>query len=345
MIKPRALRPGDRIAAISLSSGWPNVYPGAYCDGKRQLEEAFGVQVIESRHALADRNWLAAHPEVRAADLVEVLRDPSIQGIVSTIGGDDSIRMLPFLDLSVIRENPKVFVGYSDATVTHFAFLKAGVISFYGPSIMAGFDENSGLLPYTAESVRQVIFGSSFASAAILPNRDGWTCASFAWDDEKRNEKPRKLQPCSGWRWLQGKGRHRGRLVGGCLDVIDWLRGTSIWPDQSVWRDSVVFLEISSEVRSALPVVRMLRALAATGALRETRGILFGRPCGDEAGFQEFDEAVLQVLAELGLDSLPVVTRMDFGHTDPKFIVPYRVEMEIDCDGQQIQFLESATIW
>src|SRR5580700_6461709 len=114
MIKPRALRPGDRIAAISLSSGWPSAYPRAYGDGKRQLEKAFGVQVMESRHALADPDWLAAHPEARAADLMQVLRDPSIHGIVSTIGGDDSIRMLPFLDLSVIRENPKVFVGYSD---------------------------------------------------------------------------------------------------------------------------------------------------------------------------------------------------------------------------------------
>jgi muramoyltetrapeptide carboxypeptidase LdcA involved in peptidoglycan recycling len=55
--------------------------------------------------------------------------------------------MLPFLDLAVIRENPKVLMGYSDTTVTHFAFLKAGVTSFYGPSIMAGFDENGGLLP------------------------------------------------------------------------------------------------------------------------------------------------------------------------------------------------------
>jgi muramoyltetrapeptide carboxypeptidase LdcA involved in peptidoglycan recycling len=69
MIKPRALRPGDRIAAISLSSGWPNVFSGAYGNGKRQLEEAFGVEVIESRHALADPNWLVAHPEARAADL------------------------------------------------------------------------------------------------------------------------------------------------------------------------------------------------------------------------------------------------------------------------------------
>ncbi len=79
------------------------MYPHAYRDGKRQLQEGFGVQVVESRYALADIAWLAAHPEARAADLMEVLQDPSIQGIISTIGGDDSIRMLPFLDYSVIR--------------------------------------------------------------------------------------------------------------------------------------------------------------------------------------------------------------------------------------------------
>ena len=82
MIKPRTLRPGDRVAAISLSRGWPSVYPRAYQDGKRQLEEAFDVKVVESRHALADIHWLAAHPEARAADLMEVLQDPAIQGIV-----------------------------------------------------------------------------------------------------------------------------------------------------------------------------------------------------------------------------------------------------------------------
>ena len=98
MIKPRALRSGDRIATISLSRGWPSVYPRAYQDGKRQLQEVFGVDVVESRHALADTDWLAGHPEARAMDLMEVLKDPTIHGIISTIGGDDSIRILPYFD-------------------------------------------------------------------------------------------------------------------------------------------------------------------------------------------------------------------------------------------------------
>jgi hypothetical protein len=73
---------------------------------------------------------------------------------------------------------------------------------------MGGFDENGGLPPYTAESVRQVLFGSP-SSLLIPSNDDGWTIASWDWGDEKRNDKKRQLQPCWGWRWLQGKGLHR----------------------------------------------------------------------------------------------------------------------------------------
>jgi muramoyltetrapeptide carboxypeptidase LdcA involved in peptidoglycan recycling len=80
LIKPRCLRPGDRVAAISLSRGWPSVYPRAYQDGKRQLQEAFEVEVVEARYAMTDIDWLAAHPESRAAGLMEVLQDPGDTG-------------------------------------------------------------------------------------------------------------------------------------------------------------------------------------------------------------------------------------------------------------------------
>ena len=150
-IKPPALKPGDKVAAVSLSKGVPAVFPRAYLDGKRHIEQSFGLSVVECRHTLAEPQWLAAHPEARAADLMRPSSTPPIRAIFSAIGGDDSIRILPWLDLDAIRANPKIFLGYSDSTVTHFAFLKAGVTSFYGPSIMAGFDEPGSLPLYTAD--------------------------------------------------------------------------------------------------------------------------------------------------------------------------------------------------
>ncbi len=84
----------------------------------------------------------------------------------------------------------------------------------------------------------------------------------------------------------------------------------------------------------------MLRSLAATGALRDVRAILYGRPYGNETSFEAYDDVLLSVLAEQDLTSIPVITRMDFGHTDPKFTLPIGVAAEVDCDTQQIQLLE-----
>ena len=68
MLEPSPLCPGDRIAAVTLSWGGPGTFPHRYQAGKRQLEEALGVKVVEARHTMADQAWLASHPEARALD-------------------------------------------------------------------------------------------------------------------------------------------------------------------------------------------------------------------------------------------------------------------------------------
>lgn len=105
--KPPRLRAGDTIAAVSLSSGLAAQLPDRYAAGKRQLEEAFCLKVIEAPNALASDEWLYRHPEARAADLHWALENPDVRAVVSTIGGDDSIRLLPYLDLDLIRAHPQ----------------------------------------------------------------------------------------------------------------------------------------------------------------------------------------------------------------------------------------------
>jgi len=80
------------------------------------------------------------------------------------------------------------------------------------------------------------------------------------------------------------------------------------------------------------------------GALQQLSGVLFGRPGGPvlPARFADYDEAVLNALDESGLTDLPVVCRMDFGHTDPVFILPYGVEAEIDCDSRRFTICGNA---
>ena len=84
-----------------------------YGIARRRLEEDFGLKVRPMPHALRGSAFAAAHPELRARDLMEAFRDPDVAGIFCAIGGDDTIRTLPYVDLDVIRANPKVCLLYT----------------------------------------------------------------------------------------------------------------------------------------------------------------------------------------------------------------------------------------
>ena len=346
MLKPPKLQSGDKVATVSLSWGGAGKIPQRYQAGKQQLKEEFKLQVVEMPHTLADPDWIYRNPEARADDLMLAFSDPEIKGIISTIGGDDSIRILPFLDLDIIRDNPKVFLGYSDTTITHLVCHKAGLISFYGPAIMSGFAENGGLFPYLADSVYRTLF-SSEPIGIISPNMAGWTVERLEWADPDNQTIKRKLNPSTGWRYLQGQGIHRGHLLGGCFEVLDWLRGTAFWPTPDQWENAILFLETSEDAPTPEMVKFGLRTYAALGVLEKLSGILFGRPGGPVSPekFTEYDQVLLEVVRdEAGLDELPILTNMDFGHTDPMMILPYGVQAEINCDQQQLNIIENAVV-
>jgi muramoyltetrapeptide carboxypeptidase LdcA involved in peptidoglycan recycling len=134
------------------------MFPFRYEAGKRVLADGFGLEVLEASHALAEPSWIYANPAARADDLMRAFSDPTIKGIVASIGGDDAVRLIPYIDLAVIRDNPKLFVGYSDPTVIHFGCLKAGLASLHGPTVMSGFAENAGMSPLSMTSFYRAAF-------------------------------------------------------------------------------------------------------------------------------------------------------------------------------------------
>ena len=343
-MKPQMLRPGSRIAAISLSWGGPGAIPYRYEIGKQQFEEAFGVTVIETEHALRDADWLARNPKARADDLMAAFVDETIDGIISTIGGEDSIRTLPYLDLDLIRNNPKVFMGFSDTTISHAACFKAGIVSFYGPSFMAGFAENGGMFPYMVDSVRRTLF-SPEPVGVIEPNRAGWTVEHLPWENPENQSIRRKLNPCTDWKFHQNEGVVEGQLFGGCVEVLDWLRGTDYFPAATDLQRAVLFLETSEEAAPPSFLTRFIRCLAAMGILEGLSSILLGRPGGDvdPATFHAYDDALCKtVREEYGLNDMPIVTNMDFGHTDPMFVLPIGMKVRINSTKQEIAIDEAA---
>jgi muramoyltetrapeptide carboxypeptidase LdcA involved in peptidoglycan recycling len=344
VILPPKLRPGDKVAAVSLSWGGPGTFPHRFAAGKRQLEAEFGVTVVETAHALREAEWLSKNPRARADDVMGAFADPSIKAIFSSIGGGDSIRLLPYLDLGVIAANPKIFLGMSDTTVSHLACFKAGLTTFYGPGIMQAFAENGGMFPYVIDSIRRSLFSSELIGA-VMPSTAGWTVEFLDWANPENQSRKRRLHAADAWKYIQGKGVHRGRLMGGCIEVLDWLRGTPVWPDSEAWKGAMLFIETSEEAPPPVEVLRPLRSFAAMGIMQDLSGILFGRPGGETPieSFHEYEEAIVKAAEEAGRTDLPIVTNMDFGHTDPVFLLPYGIEGEIDCEAQRFSIIGNAT--
>jgi len=338
--KPPRLRPGDTVAVVSLSSGLAAELPHRYATGKAQLAETFGVQVVDAPHALRSSRWLHAHPEARADDLHWALTDDSVAGVVSAIGGDDSVRTLPHLDLDLIGRHPKVFLGFSDSTVQHLANLAAGVVTFYGPSVLADLAENGGIHPYTEQAVRAAAFT---AEPYALQAAQEWTEDMLDWADPELQPLRRRHWPHPGWTWMQGVHAVEGRLLGGCMDVLEMAKGTSVWPSPDDWDGAVLALEISEEAPSPDQVTYWLRNYAATGVLGRIGAMLFARPLwySPKDTWLLYD-AVRRVLVESGRADLPLVVGLDHGHGSPMGVLPLGCRVRVDPARRAIEVAEPA---
>jgi len=342
LAKPRRLRAGDRVAVVTPCWGGPAQFPDRDEAGRQYLATAFGVEIVEMPHARRDDAWLYANPDARAADLMQAFADPSISAIIASTGGDDAIRLIPHVDLAVIRANPKIFLGYSDPTVLHFGCLKAGLGSFYGPAIMSGFAENGGMSPLSEQSFRETAC-RAVSIGVLPPNREGWTDEHLAWSDPANQKRLRRRTPSQGIRTLRGQGCRRGHLLGGCAESLEFLKGSPWWPPAEHWDGAILFYETSEEAPSARQVLRWLRNFAAQGILQRLAGILLARPAGMDAAQRAAQhDAVLKALDESGLTDLPVLADLDFGHTDPILTLPYGASAEIDCAAATLRILDAA---
>lgn len=231
MIKPKKLKRGDAVAIVSLSSGTAGdeAFRHRYEQGKKRLEEVFGLKTVTMPNALKGSEYLAKHPEARAKDFMDALKDKNIKGIICNIGGADTIRLLPYIDFDVIKNNPKVFMGYSDTTVNHFMMYKAGITSYYGPSVMCEFAENYEMHDYTKKYVEEVLF-KNLENITIVSSPK-WTSEFLDWSNQAYDSQKRKMHyEKHGYEVLQGNGIFEGELLGGCIDVFPMFIGTEIWP-------------------------------------------------------------------------------------------------------------------
>ena len=238
MMKPNALRQGDRVAIIA-PAGPPD--RKRLMEGKKVLDN-LGLDVRFGQYIFDADGFLAASDEKRLADLHSAFCDPSIRGVFCARGGYGTARIAPFIDYQLVHENPKVFWGYSDITYLLNAFqIHSKLVTFHGPMVASDFNEEKkrtqtvqSLMPlFTREPIT---YGSSDSSLSVL-------------------------QPGSG----------TGRLIGGNLTLLSDGVGTPFQVDTG---GAILLIEDVSE--KAYRIDAMLNHLKQAGMFECVKGVVIG---------------------------------------------------------------------
>lgn len=338
-IKPHKLNLGDTVAILSPSWGGPNKFPHIYKNGIKNLKN-LGLKVKEYPTATADPIYLYNNPKVRAEDVNNAFADRKVKAIIPSIGGDDSIRIIPFLDKKIIRANPKIIIGYSDTTTLITYCNRLGLVSFNGPSVMAGFSQMENLPNEFTQYIREFFFGdwNSYVYKPFTSYTDGYP----GWGDKKNVGKVNDMKQTDGWHWLQGQAMVQGELFGGCIEVLEFINGTDFWFDKEFWNKKILFLETSEEKPTPTQVKYILRNYGIQGIFDRVTAVLFGRARDytDEEK-KELDATILNVIKnEFGKDNLTIVTNMDFGHTDPQIVLPLGVKAQLDYQKKEFKLID-----
>lgn len=341
MKRVKKLNAGSKIAIISPSNGLPYLFPDIYELGLKNLREVLGFEIVEFPTARMSTEELYNNPKLRADDINRAFEDESINGIISSIGGYESVRILKYLDKDIILNNPKLIMGFSDSTAFLSYLNKLGLVTFYGPSVMAGFAQLKSLPIEFQEHLKSFLFNNEIPYS--YPTYKKWTNGYKDWSNRSILGECTEFIDNNGWNFLQKGKKVQGKLWGGCIEVLEFLKGTDYWPDKGFWNDKILFFETSEEKPLPDNVGYMLRNYGIQGILEKVKGIMFGRPKDySEEEKQELNNLVMNIMIkEFNVTDIPVVMNVDFGHTDPKIILPLGCMVEIYPEAKEIRLLES----
>jgi muramoyltetrapeptide carboxypeptidase LdcA involved in peptidoglycan recycling len=306
----------------------------------RRLRDDFALEPVE----YPTTRRLNAPAADRAADLMAAYADPAIRAVLATIGGDDQITVLPYLDPKPFLADPKPFFGYSDNTNLLNWLWYQGVAGYHGGSTMVHLARGAGLQPVSADSLRAALFTGG--DLEIHPV-ELFSEEEIDWADPAALTRSAPSAPSPGWIWHQPDTVVTAPTWGGNLEILHWNLAANRWirPVED-YAGCVLLLETSEEMPSAEEVFRMLRNAGERGLLAQFPAILvaaakasnlqYRRPTEERQRYREGQRAaVLRAVNDYHPGAM-VVFGVDFGHTDPQWILPYGGRITVDGPGRRI---------
>ncbi|MCC7301813.1 MAG: LD-carboxypeptidase [Bacteroidia bacterium] len=275
------LKTGDTVAIVSPAGA---VFDPAAVSEFKAILEGLSFRVVTGKTTALRTGYFAGNDAERSKDLMDAFANPGVRGIFCAKGGWGSARLLPLLDLEVIRKNPKVLIGFSDITFLLNAITeKCGMVTFHGPV------GNSAWNTFSVASFRRCVL-----------------------------ERKEQIVSFNGDTRILKNGTAEGVLWGGNLSVLCSMLGTPWMPDLS---GAILLLEETTE--EPYRIDRMLTHLDQAGIFARVNGIVFGKctKCLAEEPDKAYTTEEVFQMHFSGL-SIPVVSGLPFGHTVDKLTLP-----------------------
>lgn len=300
-IFPQKLKSGDEIRIIAPSRSLGLL-------SKETMEIAndrfnkLGLKISFGRHVDEMDEFFSSKIESRIEDLHEAFADKNVSAVLTVIGGFNSNQLLDYIDWEIIRENPKIFCGFSDITILNNAILaKTGLVSYYGPHYST-FGQKL-YFDYTFDYFKK----------CLLLDDPYQIMASKEWSDDAwyKDQDSRDMISNDGY-WIINEGEAEGEILGGNLCTFNLLQGTKYFPE---FKESTILFMEDDELSNYENFDRDLQSVIHQPGFENVKGIVIGR-------FQKVSkvgkEMLLKIIKEKEpLKNIPIIANADFGHTSP----------------------------
>jgi len=312
VIKPQRIRKGDPIGIIS---------PASSPDDLTRIEksvnyfEKLGYRVEVGKNVWKERGYLAGEDSERLDDFHAMFKNKNVKAIFCVRGGYGSGRLLDKINYKLIKENPKIFVGYSDITALQLAiFSHTGLVTFAGPMPAVDFWQDE-VSKFTEENFWRLITSNKKIGKLINPNGEGF--------------------------YLLAKGKTEGRLLGGNLALITSLMGTKYLPS---FKNSILLLEDIGE--PPYRVDRFLNQLRLGNILHDTSGIILGRfvDCYENDTSKKtltLNQVITDYFEKL---NKPVIYNFKHGHISENISIPFGLKCNLNASRGIAEIKESAVL-